>query len=264
MAEQQSILTDDEPKSHEADSSINHSATSSPLPGWWKTLGSPRFVVAPMVDQSEAAFRLLCRRYGADLTYTPMLHAKLFSTSSAYRTANFDAVDKPLFAQFCANDAGTLVEAARMVQPHVDAIDLNFGCPQGIARKGHYGAYLLEEPALVCSLVSSLAEEMPVTCKIRKVCGDDPQPTVNLCLDLQARGCKAICIHGRTKEEKSQFTGRCDWDIIRAVKQRLGRMPVIANGGIETYEDAIACLDYTGRGNVRRSRFGVPSVVPRI
>jgi hypothetical protein len=60
-------------------------------PGWqfFRAMGSPAYHVAPMVDQSELAFRMLCRRYGATCAYSPMLHARLFVESPAYREEHF-------------------------------------------------------------------------------------------------------------------------------------------------------------------------------
>ena len=55
----------------------------------WRRLGSPRLLVAPMVDNSELPFRMLCRRYGADAAYTPMLHSRIFSENEKYRSMEF-------------------------------------------------------------------------------------------------------------------------------------------------------------------------------
>lgn len=102
---------------------------ASEHPGWaWlRSIGSPKFHVAPMVDASELAFRLLCRRYGADCTWTPMLHARLFVESEAYRAEHLTthAADRPLIVQFCANDGATLLAAARLVAGRCDAVNLN-------------------------------------------------------------------------------------------------------------------------------------------
>lgn len=72
------------------------------------SIGSPKYVVAPMVDQSEMAFRLLCKRYGAQLTYTPMFHARLFAENEQYRRQMMQVCDDdyPLMVQFCGNDPG--------------------------------------------------------------------------------------------------------------------------------------------------------------
>ena len=113
---------------------------------WYKSIGSPKFLVAPMVDQSELPFRMLTRRYGAQLCWTPMFHARHFATDENYRKRMFTPcqADRPLIVQFAANDPDFLLQAVKYVEKDCDAIDLNCGCPQGIAKKGNYGAYLLE------------------------------------------------------------------------------------------------------------------------
>ena len=70
---------------------------------------------------------------------------------------------RPLFVQFCANSPQTLLEAARLVQDHCDAVDINLGCPQRIARKGKYGAFLMEKPELIESMVTTLAQASALT-----------------------------------------------------------------------------------------------------
>ncbi|KAJ6446578.1 tRNA-dihydrouridine synthase 1 [Purpureocillium lavendulum] len=171
-------------------------ATEAAKPGklhgraFYESIGSPKYIVAPMVDQSEFAWRMLTRSYMPEseqsklLAYTPMLHARLFSQEDKYRRGHFQAVrpdasepwldgnpsmDRPLFVQFCANDPDALLAAARHVAPHCDAVDLNLGCPQGIARKGHYGAFLQEDQDLIFRLINKLHKELsiPVTAKIR-------------------------------------------------------------------------------------------------
>jgi tRNA-dihydrouridine synthase 1 len=74
---------------------------------------------------------MMTRKYGADICYTPMLHARLFSTSAKYRKDMFTACaeDRPLVVQFCANDPDILLAAARYVEDHCDAVDINLGCP---------------------------------------------------------------------------------------------------------------------------------------
>lgn len=79
------------------------------------------------------------------------LRLRVAVEDKTYLPTNFTTCpeDRPLFVQFCGNDPDTLLEAAKLVQDRCDAVDINFGCPQGIARKGHYGSFLLEDQDLV-------------------------------------------------------------------------------------------------------------------
>lgn len=218
---------------------------------WFRALGSPQFWVAPMVDQSELAFRELCRKHGATAAYTPMLHARLFKDVTAYREEMFTTSpgDRPLLAQFCANDPEILLAAAKYVESHVDGIDINLGCPQRIAKKGRYGAFLMDNIDLVEQLVRKLADNLsvPVTVKIRRF--PELEKTIHYALRLEAAGASLVAVHGRTREEKWAGRSRADWDTIRAVKAALS-IPVLANGNIRHVADVFDCIEYTGADGV--------------
>ena len=224
---------------------------------WYKSIGSPKYICAPMVDQSDLPFRILTHKYGCDMAYTPMFHSRHFAEQETYRRNHWQtcAEDKHVVAQFCGDDADVLTKAASFIQHEVDAVDLNFGCPQGIARKGHYGSFLLSEPDLCTHIVSTMSKQLscPVTAKIRCVNHErDYEDTMKLVYSLQAAGASVITIHGRTKEEKGHHVKECNWDIIKRIKDSL-HIPVFSNGGIETFEDVQKCLDFTGCDGVMSS-----------
>ena len=218
---------------------------------FFRSMGSPKFHVAPMVDQSELAFRELCRGYGATCAYTPMIHARLFVEDVKYRNEVFTTCegDRPLLVQFCANDPEMLLQAAKIVAPHCDGVDINFGCPQRIAKRGRYGAFLMDDWATIDALIRKLDEELevPVTAKIRVY--DDLETTLKYAEMVEAAGAQLVAVHGRTREQKRCSDVRANWAFIREIKKRL-KVPVLANGDIRTLEEARKCLEATGADGV--------------
>lgn len=192
---------------------------------------------------------MLSREYGCQAAYTPMYHGLNFATQKKYREKNFTTCpeDRPLFVQFCANDADVLLSAARHVERDCDGIDINLGCPQDIARRGKYGAFLQDEWELIAEMVgklrNNLVHDIAVSCKIRKF--DQLDKTVQYAQMLERAGCTFIGLHGRTREQRGIKTGKADWDCIKAVKSSV-KIPVIANGNIQSLHNAEECLKYTG------------------
>jgi tRNA-dihydrouridine synthase 1 len=192
-----------------------------------------------------------------------MLHSRLFADDAKYRQKCFDAptttsgespqldgtpsLDRPLFVQFCANDPAVLLDAARRVESHCDAVDLNLGCPQGIARKGHYGSYLQDEWELVYNMISTLHRELavPVTAKIRIL--ESKERTLEYAKMILSAGASILAVHGRTREQKGHTTGLADWSVIRYLRENLPPETVLfANGNILEHGDIQACLEATG------------------
>ncbi|KAJ3573764.1 hypothetical protein NPX13_g4586 [Xylaria arbuscula] len=134
-----------------------------------------------------------------------------------------------------------------MVAPYCDAVDLNLGCPQGIARKGHYGAFLQEDQELIYKLINNLHKNLPipVTAKIRIL--ETKEDTLAYAKNVLSAGASILTVHGRRREQKGHLTGVADWGYIRYLRENLPKETVIfANGNILQYGDIEKCLEVTG------------------
>ncbi|KAG1680028.1 tRNA-dihydrouridine(16/17) synthase [NAD(P)(+)]-like [Nymphon striatum] len=214
---------------------------------WKNQIKKIKYIAAPMVDMSHLPFRMLWRKYGAQLCYTPMYHANLFANDTFYRQEMFQTIkeDRPLIVQFCANDPDTFIKAGKLVENDCDAIDLNLGCPQIIAKKGHYGSFLQDEWDLVSEIVKKASQSLkvPITCKIRILPGS-VEKTIEYAKLLEKSGCSLLTVHGRTRDQKGHLTGVANWDFILEVKKNLN-IPVFANGNILSFQDIFKCLECT-------------------
>nr|XP_041577512.1 tRNA-dihydrouridine(20a/20b) synthase [NAD(P)+]-like isoform X2 [Taeniopygia guttata] len=196
-------------------------------------------ICAPMVRYSKLAFRTLVRKYSCDLCYTPMIVAADFVRSAKARDSEFttNKGDHPLIVQFAAKEAQVLCDAACIICPFADGIDVNCGCPQRWAISEGYGACLINKPELVKDMVRHVRNQIDnpkfsVSIKIR--IHEDLKRTVDLCQKAEAAGVSWITVHGRTIEERHQPV---HYDAIKIIKQSMS-IPIVANGDIKSLKEA--------------------------
>ena len=204
-----------------------------------------------MVGGSELAFRLLARRHGAQLCYTPMVTADEFNAPGAGISLLERHVDDcPVVAHFAGDDAQKLLDVAKRAErcSGVVAIDLNLGCPQRAALNGHFGAYLCDpvDRTLLLNIVSTLSRSLsvPFFCKIRLL--DELDDTLAFAQQLQDAGCALLAVHGRYRGSPlRRRDGPAHLDQIALIKQRLS-IPVITNGNVRDAAELVESLLVTG------------------
>ena len=187
-----------------------------------------------------------------------MFHSARFAVDADYRAQSFrtSPSDRPLVAQFAANDPDQLFAAASHIRAFVDGIDINLGCPQNHAKTGLYGAYLLDRQhwPLVGRLIQALLPlGLPVSVKIRLL------PSLPLTLSfltfLVQCGASLIAVHGRQRGScKRRRHGPANMAWMTACVEHVRRIApatvVVVNGNVRCFSDALRNLAGTGADGV--------------
>lgn len=220
--------------------------------------------LAPMEDVTDEAFRLLCKRYGADMVYTEFVSsdALIRDVNSTLRKLNIYEQERPVAIQIYGNEVEPMVEAAQRVEvARPDILDINFGCPvKKVARKG-CGAGMLQNIPKLLEITRAVVDavKIPVTVKTRLGWDENSKCIVELAEALQDCGIQALTVHGRTRSQ--MYTGDADWTLIGKIKENPRmHIPIIGNGDIKTPERAKECFDLYGVDAIMigRASFGQP------
>lgn len=233
-------------------------------------LGCRPLFLAPMEDVTDASFRYICKKFGADMMYTEFVSsdALVRDVPGAYKKLEIYDYERPIGIQIYGHLPDAMVDSAvRVEKADPDVIDINFGCPvKKIAGRGA-GSGMMREPDKMVEITRRVVEAVhkPVTVKTRLGWDNDSKIIVELAERLQDAGISALTIHGRTRAQ--MYKGEADWSLIGAVKNNPRmHIPIIGNGDIRTPQDAANAFDRYGVDGIMigRASFGHPWIFKEI
>jgi len=218
-----------------------------------------RFMVAPMAGVTDRPFRRLCRRLGAGYAVSEMVSSRpdLWKTPKTTRRANHEGEPGPIAVQIAGTEPEMMAQAARYnVERGAQIIDINMGCPAKKVCNKWAGSALMQDEGLALSIVQAVVSacepfRVPVTLKMRTGWCQSQKNALRIARAAEAAGVQMVTVHGRTREQG--YRGEAEYDTVRQVKAAL-RIPVVANGDIDTPEKARDVLAATGADAVMIGR----------
>ena len=216
----------------------------------------PRVILAPMAGVTDKPFRQLCKRLGAGLAVSEMTTSdpRFWNTRKSLHRMDHEGEPDPVSVQIAGTVPAVMAEAARHnADQGAQIIDINMGCPAKKVCNAWAGSALMQDEALVARILSAVvaAVDVPVTLKIRTGWDARHRNAPTIARIAEDSGIAALAVHGRTRDQ--QYAGVAEYDTIAAIKAQL-RIPVIANGDIDTPRKARQVLDRTGADAVMVGR----------
>lgn len=204
--------------------------------------------LAPMASVADKAYRLMAKEFGAAYCVGEMASCKglCYSDRKTAELLSVSAIERPMAVQLFGAEPEFMAKAVKIAERYApDIIDINAGCPMPKIVCGGAGSALMKTPELFGELVKAAASstDIPVTVKIRAGWNESSKNAVEMAQIAEENGAAAIAVHGRTKEQL--YSGKADWDIIKAVKRAVS-IPVIGNGDVQSVEDCVKMYEYTG------------------
>jgi tRNA-dihydrouridine synthase B len=215
--------------------------------------------VAPMAGVTDRPFRSLCKNLGAGYAVSEMVTSRkdLWKSLKTSRRANHAGETGPIAVQIAGTDAAMMAEAAAYnIERGAQIIDINMGCPAKKVCNKWAGSALMQNETLALEIVDAVVQAcephgVPVTLKMRTGWRQDNKNAPRLALAAQNAGIQMITVHGRTREQG--YGGVAEHDTVAAIKSAL-RIPVVANGDIDSPQKALDVLTQTGADAVMIGR----------
>ena len=218
-----------------------------------------RFFVAPMAGVTDRPFRKLCRQLGAGYAVSEMVTSRpdLWATLKTSRRLNHEGEPGPIAVQIAGTEPAMMADAARYnIDRGAQIIDINMGCPAKKVCNTWAGSALMQDEPLALAIVEAVVAAcaphgVPVTLKMRTGWCQTHKNAVRLALAAERAGVQMIAVHGRTREQG--YGGLAEFDTVAAVKAAV-RVPVVANGDIDSPHKARAVLAATGADAIMLGR----------
>ena len=207
-----------------------------------------RTILAPMAGVTDKPFRLLCKRLGAGMAVSEMTSSdpRFWRTAKSLHRMDHVGEPDPVSVQIAGTVPAVMAAAARHNVEHgAQLIDINMGCPAKKVCNAWAGSALMREPQLVGRILAAVVEsvDVPVTLKIGTGWDASHRNAAEIARIAEDAGIAALTVHGRTRDQ--QYAGSAEYDTIARIKSIL-RIPVIANGDIDSPRKAKQVLDATG------------------
>ena len=210
-----------------------------------------RLFAAPMAGVTDRPFRQLCKRLGAGYAVSEMVTSRkdLWNSLKTSRRANHDGEAAPIAVQIAGTDAPMMAEAALFnIDRGAQIIDINMGCPAKKVCNKWAGSALMQDEPLALQIIEAVVaacapRNVPVTLKMRTGWCEAERNAVRIALAAERAGVAMVTVHGRTREQG--YRGHAEYDTVSAVTAAL-RIPVVANGDIDSPEKARSVLALTG------------------
>jgi tRNA-dihydrouridine synthase B len=210
-----------------------------------------RLFVAPMAGVTDRPFRMLCKRLGAGYAVSEMVTSQkhLWASLKTSRRADHRGETAPIAVQIAGVDPAEMADAARHnIDRGAQVIDINMGCPAKKVCDRWAGSALMQDEALALAIVDAVVAAcaprgVPVTLKMRTGWCAAARNAPAIARAAESAGVAMLTVHGRTREQG--YGGQAEYDTIAEVKS-LVRVPVVANGDIDSPEKARAVLAATG------------------
>ena len=212
-------------------------------------------LLAPMSGITDAPFRRLTARLGAGLVVSEMTASDDLARGRPMSVLRCEAAGiGPHVVQLAGCEERWMAEGARIAaSAGADIIDINMGCPARHVTGGQSGSALMRDLDHALRLIDATvaAVNVPVTLKMRLGWDENSLNAPELARRAQDAGIRMITVHGRTRCQF--YKGSADWSAVRAVRDAI-TVPLVVNGDITSYEDAISALERSGADAVMIGR----------